>query len=568
MKRNTITISILALSLAFLPHCKKGFLDRAATTQQQDADVFTSHAMVNQVINNLYSRMKGTYGYLGGYSLSSAADEAKDASNWMASMRFNSGSWSGNNLPFGNPWRDNYVALRQANTILENVAKYNTPDDPNNPGTIENRVGEVYFLRAYYLFELARQFGGVIIVTKTIDQNDKEALNRPRNTFDECVAQVLADCDEAYKRVAYSYDPNSQAGRITKGACLALKARMLLFSASPLWATAGKTSYQGDIAPGSKPSDPAKWKAAADAARAVIDFKDAGGSVVYALEPNMAARLEMFKNRTLLSKEVIFVRMRETTQDLDRYIFPKGYGGWSGCAPAQELVDDYEMKNGLPIEDPLSGYDEKRPYLNRDPRFYADILYNGAQWKTRKVETYAAGRDKQSNETDYTRTGYFNRKLADEAITPGLSGSVRNVHGINFRLAEMYLSYAEALNEYEPANPDVLKYVNLIRTRAGQPGIPGGLSQGDMRKRIQNERRIELCFENHRFWDVRRWKIAEETQKELWGMRPIVDAAAPDGFRYERFKVEDRPWRNSMYLMPINTDETLRNLNLKQNEGW
>lgn len=567
MKRNIQTIILLSLSMALLPHCKKGFLDRAATTQQQDVDIFTSFAMTDQVVNNLYSRMRGTYTYLSGYNMGSATDEAKDASNWMASMRFNNGSWSGNANPIGNTWRDNYVAIRQANTIIENVAKFKTPDDPNNPGTLENRMGEVYFLRAYFLWEQMRQFGGVIIVTKSIDQTDETALNKPRNTYDECVAQVLADCDEAYKRVQYTYDPNTHVGRVTKGACLALKARVLLFSASPLWANAGKTGFLADIASGSKPSDPAKWKKAADAAKAVIDLKDGGGNLVYALEPTLAARQEMFKNRTLQSREVIFVRMREANQDYDRYIFPKGYGGWSGCAPAQNLVDDYEMNNGLPIKDPLSGYDEKRPYLNRDPRFYSDILYNGANWKGRKVETYATGRDRQSTETDYTRTGYFTRKLADEAITPGQSGS-RFIHGINYRLAEMYLSYAEALNECEPANADVLKYVNLIRTRAGQQPLPAGLSQADMRTRIQNERRIELCFENHRFWDVRRWKIAEETQKELFGMRPIIDAAAPDGFRYERFKVEDRLWRNAMYVIPITTDETLRNPNLKQNEGW
>ncbi|MGX5818914.1 RagB/SusD family nutrient uptake outer membrane protein [Chitinophaga lutea] len=567
MKSKIIALTIIATLAASMQHCKKGFLDRAATTQQQDADIFTTFAMVDQVVNNLYSRMRGTYTYLGGYNMGPATDEGKDASNWMGSMRFNNGSWSGNDNPIGNTWRDNYVAIRQANTILENVAKYKTPDDPNNPGFLENRIGEVYFLRAYFLAELMRQFGGAIIVTKSIEQTDAEALNKPRSTYDECLAQVIADCDEAFKRVKFSYDPNTAAGRITKGACLALKARMTLFSASPLWANAGKTSYQGDITSGTFPSDPAKWQKAAAAAKAVIDLKDGDGKLVYELEPTLAARLDMFKTRTLLSKEVIFVRMREANQDYDRYIFPKGYGGWSGCAPSQNLVDDYEMKNGLPINDPASGYNERTPYANRDARLAADILYNGAMWKGRKVETYAGGRDRQSTETDYTRTGYFTRKLADENITPGQSGS-RWIHGIAFRLAEMYLSYAEALNEYEPSNPDIRTYVNLVRTRAGQPALPAGLTQDQMRQRIRNERRIELAFENHRFWDVRRWKIAENTEKELWGMRPVADATYPDGYRYERFKVEDRPWRNAMYQIPVTTDETLRNPNLKQNEGW
>ena len=132
----------------------------------------------------------------------------------------------------------------------------------------------------------------------------------------------------------------------------------------------------------------------------------------------------------------------------------------------------------------------------------------------------------------------------------------------------MYLSYAEALNEYDPGNPDILEYVNRIRNRAGVAPLEPGLSQAEMRQRIRNERRIELSFENHRFWDVRRWKIAENTEDELWGMRPIADATKPGGYRYERFLVENRQWRNAMYVIPITQDETLRNPNLKQNEGW
>ncbi|TWI82507.1 putative outer membrane starch-binding protein [Chitinophaga japonensis] len=556
--------AIILLTIIVLTACKKDFLDRAATTQQQDEDIFTNFTMTDQVVNNLYSRIRGPYTYLGGYSMSSATDEGKDASSWMASQTFNNGSWNATTI--GNTWRENYVALRQANTILENVVKYNTPDDPNNPGTLENRIGEVYFLRAWFLAELIKQFGGVIIVTQTMDQTDSEALNRPRNTYDSCVAQVLADCDEAFKRLPLSY-PSTQVGRVTKGACLALKARALLYAASPLWAIAGKTSFQGDISSNSTASDPEKWRKAAAAAKAVIDLQGDGGPV-YRLEPNLAARKQMFTSTTLLSNEVIFQRMRETDQGMDRYLFPFGNSGWSGCAPTQNLVDDYEMDNGFPVTDPASGYDPSQPYAHRDPRFYQDILYNDADFKGRKIETFAGGKDALSTDVDHTRTGYFARKLLDENITPSQSSSVRQVHGIIFRLAEFYLGYAEALNEYDPGNPDIATYVNAIRARAGMPPLPAGLSQPDMRQRIRNERRIELAFENHRFWDVRRWKIAEQTERAIYGLQAIVDNTAPGGFRYERFKVEDRPWRNAMYIIPITVDETLRNPNLVQNEGW
>ncbi|HEX2533379.1 MAG TPA: RagB/SusD family nutrient uptake outer membrane protein [Chitinophagaceae bacterium] len=564
MKQRILYLFIFFALGSTVVSCKKDFLDRASTTQQQDEDIFTSFVMTDQVVNNLYSRMRGVYTYLAGYNMSAATDEAKDASNWMASMTFNNGSWSGNNNPIGNTWRENYVAIRQANAILEGIERYNTPDDVQNPGYLENRIGEVYFLRAWYLYELMRQFGGVIIVTSTIGQDDAEALNRPRNTYDECVAQVVADCEEALERLPFTY-PSNQTGRVTKGAALALKARVLLYSASPLWAEAGKTSAQANINGPATDSDPQKWQRAAEAAKAVIDLRDASGNLVYELEPNLEARQRMFINNTLTSKEVIFVRMNEGNRD--QYMFPFGSNGWSGTAPSDNIVADYEMNNGLPISDPASGYDPDRPYRNRDPRLYTDISYNGAPWKGRRIETFAGGKDEANTNTDHSRTGYYLRKLANENATIGGGGSVR-VDGIQIRLAEVYLSYAEALNEYSPGHPDILTYVNRVRTRAGQQPLPAGLTQAEMRQRIRNERRIELSFENHRFWDVRRWKIAENTEKELWGMRPIADATKPEGYRYERFLVERRTWRNAMYVIPITQDETLRNPNLEQNEGW
>lgn len=560
MKRVQIIIPVILLTLLF-GSCKKGFLDRAATTQQQDEDIFTSFPQTDMVINNLYSKLPKVYGYLGGYQMGSATDESKDASNWMASMTFNSGGLSPTNNPIGNKWRDYYVMIRQANSILEGIEKYNTPDDPNNPGYLRNRIGEVYFLRAYALFELVRQFGGVIIVDKVIkDPNDDEALKRPRDTYDACVEQIAKDCDEAFSRVATTY-PATQFGRVTKGACLALKSRIYLYSASPLWAIAGKESALPDISENNTASDPAKWQKAASAAKALIDFTDAG----YELAPDLAARKSMFI-QPWNSKEVIWVRMNEEGgSEFERHYFPFGYSGWSAGAPTQNLVDDYEMKDGVPIET-SSLYNPSRPYENRDARFYTDITYNGAIFKGRAVETFPGGRDEQSTATDHTRTGYYMRKLVDESQTVGQTS--RTTDGIVFRLAEIYLNYAEALNEADPGNSDVAKYVNLVRKRAGQPDLPTGLSQGDMRTRIRNERRIELVAENQRFWDVRRWKIASSTEQEIYGMKVTKDPGSPDGFKYERFLVEKRPWRNAMLVIPITLDETFRNPNLKQNPGW
>lgn len=555
-------ISIITVMIVF-SGCKKGFLDRAATTQQQDEDIFSLFNQTDMVINNLYSKLPKVYGYLQGYQLSSATDEAKDASNWMASMRFNAGSLSPTDNPIGNTWRDYYVMIRQANSILEGIETYKTPDNPNRPGDLSNRIGEVYYLRAWALFELVRQFGGVIIVDKVIkDPNDNASLKRARSPYDSCVAQIVADCDMAYSKVeGYQYRPQD-FGRVTKAACLALKSRIYLYSASSLWAISGKNSPFPDISENTSASDPAKWKTAADAAKAAIDYCLGAG---YQLETNLTGRKNMYI-QPWNSKEVLWVRMNEEGgSEFERHYFPFGYSGWSAAAPTQNVVDDYEMKDGQPIgSSPL--YNAATPYLNRDPRFYTDILYNGASFKGRNVETYAGGRDEASTATDHSRTGYYQRKLVDEAQTVGQTS--RTTDGIKFRLSELYLNYAEALNEYAPGNADIATYTNAIRRRAGMPDLPEGLPQQEMRKRIRNERRIELFAENHRFWDVRRWKIAAQTEDEIYGMKAIRDAGAPGGVKYERFLVEKRPWRNAMLVIPITLDETFRNTNLKQNPGW
>ena len=261
MKTIRYFIFYSALIITVFTGCKKGFLDRAATTQQQDEDIFSLFNQTDLVINNLYSKLPDVYGYLQGYQMGSATDESKDASNWMASMRFNSGSLSPTDNPIGNTWRDYYVMIRQANSILEGIEKYNTPDNPNRAGELDNRIGEVYFLRAWALFELVRQFGGVIIVTEVIqDPNDDAALKRPRNTYDSCIAQIAADCDIAFSKVEnLPYRPQD-FGRVTKAACLALKSRIYLYSASPLWAETGKTSPFPDISENTMASDPAKWQ--------------------------------------------------------------------------------------------------------------------------------------------------------------------------------------------------------------------------------------------------------------------------------------------------------------------
>lgn len=564
MKNIKYIIIFIAITAAFFTACSKNdFLDRASTNQLQDKDIYTSWVQTDLVVNDLYSKLPKVYGYLGGYQMGSATDESKDASNWMWSMVYNTGGISPSRDFIVSTWKDYYKMVRQANGLLAGIEKYKTPDNPNNAGYLTNRIGEIYFLRAYAYFELARNFGGVPVVTTYIeDPNDDAALKIPRAAFDSVVAQIASDCDAAYAKVEnYSYEDRDY-GRVTKAACLALKSRIYLYAASPLWAVAGKTSAKPDISDNKTATDAAKWKMAADAAKQAIDYAHSKGST---LEANLGSRKNMYL-RPWDSKEVLWVRMNEEGgSEFERHYFPFGYSGWSAGAPTQNVVDDYEMKDGKSIKtSPL--YNPARPYNDRDPRLYSDILYNGASFKGRNVETYEGGRDEQSTATDHSRTGYYMRKLVDEAQTVGQTS--RTTNGIVFRLAELYLNYAEAMNEYAPGDASILTALNPIRNRAGMPDVVTGFSQSEMRDKIRNERRIELLAENHRFWDVRRWKIAAETEQMMYGMKPVRDAAAPDGFKYERFLVERRPWTNALLVMPVPLDEMYRNKNLQQNPGW
>ncbi|MBK7097073.1 MAG: RagB/SusD family nutrient uptake outer membrane protein [Sphingobacteriales bacterium] len=408
-----------------------------------------------------------------------------------------------------------------------------------------------------------RQFGGVIIVTKVIqDPNDNESLKKSRSPYDSCVAQILSDCDIAFSMVENYPYAAKDFGRVTKSACLSLKSRILLYSASPLWAIAGKTSPLPDISDNNSASDAGKWKLAADASKAAIDYAASAG---FQIEPALAGRRAMYI-QPWNSKEVLWVRMNEEGgSEFERHYFPFGFSGWSAGAATQNVVDDYEMKDGISIKS-SSMYNPAQPYKDRDARFYMDIGFNGAYFKSRVIETFEGGRDEQSTATDHSRTGYYMRKLVDTSQTVGQTS--RTTDGIVFRLSELYLNYAEALNEYNPGHSDIAIYINYIRKRAGQPDLPIGLSQSEMRERIRIERRIELLAENHRFWDVRRWKIASQTDQNIYGMKATKSASAPGGFIYQKFLVEKRPWRNAMLVIPITLDETFRNPNLVQNPGW
>jgi len=343
-----------------------------------------------------------------------------------------------------------------------------------------------------------------------------------------------------------------ETGRATKGAALALKARVLLYAASPLHNTE---------------NDVTLWQNAAKAAKAVIDLN------TYALASSYTA---VVNNPSLTpGPELIFERREAASNGFERRNFPIGYeGGGTGTCPTQNLVDAYEMSNtGLPITDPASRYNPLQPYSFRDPRLRATIIYNGTTWKSKQVETFAGGKNGLPI-TNATKTGYYLKKYVIEAINldPKLGAVTTREHTWTlFRYGEILLNYAEAMNEaYGPTNASdmgltALQAVNFIRKRAGMPNFSATLSPDAFRTKLRNERRVELAFEDHRFWDTRRWKIGEET-KDIYAIN--ITRNANLSLNYEVKLLEIRPFEERMYLYPIPQSELFKNNKLIQNTGW
>ncbi|HEY5688696.1 MAG TPA: RagB/SusD family nutrient uptake outer membrane protein, partial [Yeosuana sp.] len=358
------------------------------------------------------------------------------------------------------------------------------------------------------------------------------------------------ECDAISAELPEDYDGFSSAsetGRATKGAALALKARMLLYAASPLHNTGNDVSL---------------WINAATAAKSVID------SNVYTLENNYS---NIVNNYT--SNELIFERREGNSNGFERRNFPVGYeGGNTGTCPTQNLVDAYEMQStGLPITDPASGYDPAAPYVGRDPRLQQTIIVNGSSWKGQTVGSYIGGTNGQPI-TNATKTGYYLKKYVIEAINLLPTNTTSREHTwVLFRYGETLLNYAEAMNEaYGPENGaalgmTALDAVNEIRQRVNMPNFPAGLSQAAFREKLRNERMVELAFEDHRFWDIRRWKIGQQTTS-IFQME--ITPAAVGGFVFEKKLLETRAFEDRMNLYPIPQAELNKNLNLNQNTGW
>lgn len=548
-----------AINIAFTLSSCNGFLDREEDSFIDKTATFDSYNRTKQYLTYAYTLLPdGLNRFSREAMLASATDDAEFAIESAEIQQFNNGSWNALNNP-DDVWNRYYSGISKCCTLLENTNHVNLDIsrlDPDKQVEYANSLkdirmwrAEARFLRAYFHFELLKRYGPIPIVTSTLSINGNYE-NTPRPTMKEVVDFIAKECDIAADTLELTpwRNVNDAFGRATKGAALALKSRLLLYAASPLYVDFGDTNEAN------KPTDIAMWKSAADAAKAVIDLNQ------YELASSYA---DLFKN-DFQNKEYIFVRRYAANSDFEKSNFPVSFGGKGGTNPSQNLVDDYEMLDGTPFDwnDPAKA---AQPFENRDARLGATILMNMAPFKGKKVATYPEGADASPN-PNATKTGYYLRKFLNEDVNIQTGGSSGGHVVPLFRLAEIYLNYAEALNECDPTNPDIALYLNKVRNRASLPNV-SALSQEQMRAVIQHERRVELAFEEHRSWDVRRWKIASSTLgAPLMGVQ--IERKPLGGYTYMPVKVEQRVFQPKMYWYPIPQSEVLKLKQWKQNNGW
>lgn len=541
---------VLALALA-LGSCE--FLDYDEVSYNRKDDVFSDFGRSKSFLTGIYSRLPTDFNSIDGAMRSSATDEAEHVWDLSNVQRFNDGSWSAIN-PLDDVWDEMYAGIRAVNLFLDETEGQEFIEEQYNEDYSEMMEQfrmypyEARFLRAYFYFELIRRYKNVPLITWV--PTTEEAQQVLQTSFDDVVAFIVAECDSAAAVLPADYGTFSSAqetGRATKGAAMALKSRVLLYAASPLHNTSNEVS---------------RWEAAAAAAKELID------SAWYDLE---ASYSNVVNNHT--STELILGRREGETNGFERRNFPVGFeGGNTGTCPTQNLVNAYEMvETGLPIGDPSSGFDTIFPYSGRDPRLEQTVLLNNSVWKGKVVESFVGGANGPPR-ANATKTGYYLKKYVIESVSLEPTNTTRRQHTwVLFRYAEVLLNYAEAMNEaYGPEEAagmgmTALQAVNQVRLRAGMPEFPAGMSQSAFAEKLRNERRVELAFEDHRFWDVRRWMIGDATT-EIHGVR--ITQNPYGGFAYQQFRLEERVFEDRMNLYPIPQSEIYKNPALEQNTGW
>lgn len=610
MKQIIQYICILAVVFS-MAACKTDFLNTKPLGEATSGDVWKDQALAEAFVNNIYNTLSS--GAFLETMLSSASDETMFTHNYGLKNMVE-GTISPTDAEYVNTrgtfqWGALYKGIRACNTFFENVKT--VPFE--KPAVGDRLKGEVYFLRAYFYHQLVRAYGAVPLIDTVYRLDDKD-YTKARNTFEECISHIVRDCDSAAFYLK-GKEAVSVKGRANEGGALALKSRILLYAASDLHDIPTASAKSAVIGAAANPEvlgytsgdRTQRWQLAKDAAKAVMDM----GMYTLAF-PHPASASEASKNYQEIflkdNSESIFSRYfsndkSEPGGQIGLYNGLNGYHNWSGNTPTQSLVDDYEMADGTPFSwnNPVH---KANPYANRDPRFYASILYDGADWRPRPSDVTAKDPANQVQTGGYevwdgskaipnpgldTRqgpiedwngsfTGYYIKKFIDPSVDAQYFR--QEVPYQFFRFTEILLNYVEACIELGQ-DGEARTYLNAIRTRAGMPDITA--SGAALKTAYQHEREIEMVLEEQRFFDVRRWMIASTTigrplrginiaGKLKAGSKVTLYKYDPANYDYTYTPVtlvnENRLWQDKMYFMPIQRDEINRNNKLVQNPGY
>lgn len=550
--------------IAVLSVVSCGYLDFDETNgNQQKEDIYRYFDKTKQVLTNIYSYVPQDFGSLDGAMRACGSDDALWGNPASAVQRFTDGSWSAVNTydtGFGF-----YEGIRSANEFMESVAKTDfsrfqtDPNYENWMAQIEYFSYEARALRSMMFFELAKRYGDIPMPLKVL--SIEEANTIQKTSFDDVINFIAAECDvcAAVLPISYVDEPYAEIGRVTKGFCMALKTKALLYAASPLHNTS---------------NDRYKWKRAAKAALELIE------TGWYELDRND-------KCNNLESPENIFVRINTQSNSFENVTFPLRFmysqrSNVLNCIyPTQNLVDAFQTINGYKVTLHSTGFisddpkfNPSRPYANRDPRLSKVVAYDGSVFVSGTIELFEGGKDAGTVQEGCSPTGYHLRKYVQErtSFDPSSKASYKH-HWVVFRYAEVLLSYAEAMVEAFD-NPDYVDTefpysaswaLDKVRQNAGMPKVTEKVKRLFV-EQLRNEWRVEFAFEDHRFWDVRRWNIGAETQREIYGVNIKKNG---ESLTYSQKLINNRKWHSRMNLYPIPQSELLKNENLNpQNKGW
>lgn len=577
------------------------FLENENKANLNDQTQWESEANADVFLNDIYSEIPNKWNLaenLDYYSDDYNISHYYTASNWrngvvMVPTQSTDNVWGGTHGPtYGYTWASFFVKIRKCNTFIEKMTEYQSNFSEDY---FKARIDEARFLRAFFYSEFFQHVGGLPIITKPLDRNtmSEDELQVKRATFQETFDFITSELEDIVNNGALQIKYNSgerDAGRATLGAALALKGWVELFGASPLFNTG--SPYLSD--PGNHVhfgnNDPSRWKKAADTNKKFIEMYGDGQyfDLFYDL-PNLWRVANEYNSEVIWDRQVVAnvggMGGNYETRGGPTYVLGE-YRTWGNYNPTQELVDQFLMANGKPITDPDSGYDPQAPYVNREKRFYDFIVYDGApfklDWMPRtdtiytRIDATHPDPDKTNQidlagTTDVGDSGYYQKKKLNPDAAPGTDASGQNY--IFIRYAEVLLNFAEAANEAEGPTGEVYAALNKLRERSEVPPLQPGLSQSEMREEIRRERRVELCFENKRYFDNKRWKIAEDLMNKPRHNMVIRNTKPADNSGTWVYNVEPEVKYSvrfdlKQYMSPIPQNVLDQNNKVTQNPGY